>query len=378
MGWKIVEQNNKRNEEDEYHYLRNLVQESAVSFATIKSAVSMSKLKSHYSEARLVQLLEDRGIGRPSTFSSLIDKIQQREYVKKEDIKGIQIQCTDFELSRDTNEITKTIISREFGNEKGKLVIQPVGIIVIEFLMKHFDSLFNYEYTNSMETELDKISLGISTLVEICGRCSSLMNTQIQKLNDDGEKKCEIKIDDDHFYIIGKHGPAIKCIDKTTNTISFKPVNKNIDPVKLERGEYTIDDIVKTNNISNSIILGKYKGEDLILKRGKFGLYVSWLTQTKSMAILGNRPIENIGLDEVLEILKKDEIQETSPVNTNIIRNVTDNISIRKGPKGNYIFFKTSKMKRPQFFKLDGFTEDICTCDTTLFKKWIFDTHHIV
>ena len=136
--------------------------------------------------------------------------------------------------------------------------------------------------------------------------------------------------------------------------------------------------IVKTNNISNSIILGKYKGEDLILKRGKFGLYVSWLTQTKSMAILGNRPIENIGLDEVLEILKKDEIQETSPVNTNIIRNVTDNISIRKGPKGNYIFFKTSKMKRPQFFKLDGFTEDICTCDTTLFKKWIFDTHHIV
>lgn len=375
MGWKIVEQHNKCASDNEYHYLHNLVHGSAVSFTTIKSTVSMTKLKSHYSEARLVQMLEDRGIGRPSTFSSLIDKIQQREYVKKEDIKGIQIQCTDFEL---TDKITKTIISREFGNEKGKLVIQPVGIIVIEFLMKHFDSLFNYEYTNSMETELDKISLGISTLVEICGKCSSLMDTQIQKLTDEGEKKCEIKIDAQHFYIIGKHGPTIKCIDPTTGNISFKPVKKSIDPVKLERGEYTIDDILKTDNISNSIILGKYRNEDLTLKRGKFGLYVSWLTHTKSLAILGNRPIENIRLDEVLEILKKDETEEPVQVNTNIIRNVTDNISIRKGPKGDYIFFKTTKMKRPQFFKLDGFTEDIRACDTALFKKWIFDTHHIV
>ena len=382
MGWKIVEHNNnKRNEEEEeYHYLHKLVQGNAVSFTKITSTVSMSKLKSHYSEARLVQLLEDRGIGRPSTFSSLIDKIQQREYVKKEDIKGVQIQCTDFELSGDTNEITKTIISREFGNEKSKLVIQPVGIIVIEFLMKHFDSLFNYEYTNLMETELDRVSLGLRSLPEICGTCTSLMNTQIQKLNDDGEKKCEIKIDDSHFYIIGKHGPTIKCIDNKNDGISFKPVKKNIDLAKLERGEYSIADIIKCDNTNNSITLGKYNGDDLILKRGKFGLYVSWLTQTKSLALFGNRPIENIGLDEVLEILKKDELglESSTPVNTNIIRNVTDNISIRKGPKGNYIFFKTTKMKRPQFFKLDGFTEDIHQCDSAIFKKWIFDTYHIV
>ena len=58
----------------------------------------MKETKQHYTEARLVQLLEEKGIGRPSTFSYLIDKIQERNYVKKEDIKGIEINCKDYEL----------------------------------------------------------------------------------------------------------------------------------------------------------------------------------------------------------------------------------------------------------------------------------------
>ena len=48
----------------------------------------MKDLKTHYTEAKLVQLLEQNGIGRPSTFSSLVDKIQERNYVKKDNVKG--------------------------------------------------------------------------------------------------------------------------------------------------------------------------------------------------------------------------------------------------------------------------------------------------
>ena len=51
--------------------------------------------KQHYTEAKLVNLLEENGIGRPSTFSTLVDKIQERGYVKKEDIKGKELECTD-------------------------------------------------------------------------------------------------------------------------------------------------------------------------------------------------------------------------------------------------------------------------------------------
>jgi DNA topoisomerase I len=96
-------------------------------------------LKSHYTEAKLVQLLKQRGIGRPSTFSSIIDKIQERGYVKKEDVKGQQIKCVDYTLEND--ELTEIENMREFGNEKNKLVVQQLGVIALEFLVENFDNI---------------------------------------------------------------------------------------------------------------------------------------------------------------------------------------------------------------------------------------------
>ena len=118
---------------------------TVIDYKKVTSKATLKSLKSHYTEAKLVQLLEEKGIGRPSTFSSLVDKIQERGYVKKEDIKGKEVLCKDFEL--ENGEIFELETKREFGNEKSKLVIQPLGTIVMEFLDKHFTSLFNYQYT---------------------------------------------------------------------------------------------------------------------------------------------------------------------------------------------------------------------------------------
>ena len=58
----------------------------------------------------MVQLLEEKGIGRPSTFSSLVDKIQERGYVKKEDVKGNELICKDYELENDEKHIREKMI----------------------------------------------------------------------------------------------------------------------------------------------------------------------------------------------------------------------------------------------------------------------------
>ena len=84
----------------------------------------------HFSEAKIIQMLEHNGIGRPSTYASLVEKIQEREYVKKKDVKGNKIECKNWELEID--KIKEIVEIKEFGNEKEKLIIQPLGSSVHE------------------------------------------------------------------------------------------------------------------------------------------------------------------------------------------------------------------------------------------------------
>jgi len=382
LGWKIVKnKESKANKEKEYHYLMQLPQGKEITFKKITSKVTLKNSKQHYTEAKLVQLLEDNGIGRPSTFSSLVDKIQERGYVKKQDIAGKQITCKDFELSDDT--LTETNTTREFGNEKNKLVIQPLGILVMEFLNKNFEDMFNYDYTKNMEDDLDKISRGEKVWHQLCQTCLNEIEKNCSKLVD--EKKCEIKIDDTHFYIIGKHGPVIKCLQKEKGTgkgkkdeVSFLPVKEGLDLKKLERGEYKLEDIVATVK-QNQTQLGIYKEEPLILKKGKFGLYVTWGQNSKSLSSFGNRPMESIKLEEVLEILNKAEEKAESgdAAVSGVIRFITNDISIRNGKYGPYVFYKTKKMTKPLFLKLTNFEGDYKTCTIAIFLEWLKTEHEM-
>jgi DNA topoisomerase-1 len=369
-GWKIVSKKYST-ENKEYHYLQQIKQNSAIHYKKICAKVTIKGSKQHYTEARLVQLLEEKGIGRPSTFSSLVDKIQERGYTKKEDIKGKEVVCKDFELEND--EIFEIETKREFGNEKGKLVIQPLGIIVMEFLDKHFNDLFNYDYTRVMEDSLDKISKGNALWSDICTTCNKQIDNLIDSLGI--ETKMEYKIDDNNTYLVGKYGPVIKYTEEVDGKeeIKFKHIKKDVDIKLLEKGHYTLEDIVDTNKTAKSqYILGQHEGKDVILKKGKFGLYISWDKNSKTLKELGNRPIENITFDEVKKYLEE---------GSNIIREINSNTTIRKGPKGDYLFYKSPKMKKPQFFDIKGFVtetnEDYKICPVSILKSWISEKYKI-
>jgi DNA topoisomerase-1 len=369
-GWKIVAKKYST-ENKEYQYLQQIKQNSIIPYKKICARVSIKGSKQHYTEARLVQLLEEKGIGRPSTFSSLVDKIQERGYVKKEDIKGKEIICKDYELEND--EICEIETKREFGNEKGKLVLQPLGRVVMEFLEKHFDDLFNYNYTSLMEDALDKIAKGDNIWHELCNKCNTEIDTLVDGLKD--ETKIEIKIDENNTYMIGKYGPVIKCVEEVDGKeeIKFKPIKKDVDTKLLEKGAFTAEEIIDTNKTAKSqYILGQHNGKDVILKKGKFGLYISWGENSKNLKELGNRPIENITFDEVRKYLDE---------GSNMIREISSSISIRKGPKGDYIFYKTSKMKKPDFKDIKPFVsetkEDYKICDIIILKSWLSDKYGI-
>jgi DNA topoisomerase-1 len=369
-GWKIVENKFSR-ENSTYQYLQTIKKDAIIPYKKICSKVIIKGSKTHYTEAKLVQLLEEKGIGRPSTFSSLIDKIQERGYVKKEDIKGKEIICRDFEL--ENGEISEIENKREFGNEKGKLVIQQLGIIVIEFLDKHFNPLFNYQYTSLMETSLDKIAKGELIWFDVCSTCNKEIDNLIDSVKN--ETKFEFQIDDNNTYMIGKYGPVIKCVEEKDGKeeITFKSVKKNFDIGKLEKGECELDDIIEPNKKQNTqYILGEYNGKNVILRKGKFGLYVSCGEISKTLKNLGNRPIENITFDEVKPFLEE---------GSSIIREINSSLSIRKGQKGDYLFYKNSRMKKPSFHDIKSFVsetnENYKICDINILKSWIKDKYNI-
>jgi DNA topoisomerase-1 len=372
-GWKIVSKkyiNEIKPDNKEYHYLQTIKQNQVVVYKKITSKVTLTNIKSHYTEARLIQLLEEKGIGRPSTFAMLIDKIQERGYVKKEDIKGKEIICADFEL--ENGEIFEIESKREFGNEKNKLVLQPLGLIVMEFLENNFNNLFDYNYTKQMEDDLDKISKGNKIWYELCKDCNDQISILTNKLKDDPKGKLEIKIDGNSSYVIGKYGPVIKTIESTDkngkDVIVFNKVIKDIDIHKLENGEYKLEDIIDKNHIRSEYILGQYEGHDVIIKKGKFGLYISWDKNSKTLKELGNQPIESITFKDIEKYLYE---------GSNIIREISDNITIRKSVKGEYIFYKSTKMKKPVFYNFKGFEEDYKKCDINILRNWLKETHKI-
>ena len=357
-GWKIVRGYEKEN--PEFQFLQTIKNKAIVQYNKITSKVSVKDLKSHYTEAKLVQLLEEKGIGRPSTFSNLIEKIQERGYVKKNDVKGKRIKCVDYELIKD--ELAEIEDEREFGNEKNKLVLQPLGQLVIEFLIQHFEKLFDYEYTKHMETELDRVAKGDKIWHEICRDCLVNINECSKELGD--EDKQVIHIDDKHTYMIGKYGPVVKCGtgDKTT----FLPVKKDIDIDRLKNNQYKLEDIVESGSSTNTCqSIGKYKGEDVFVKKGKFGNYITWGENKKTLNGLKKELVE-LTMDDLIPL-----IENTASLNTAMVRVVNGDISIRNGKFGHYIFYKTSSMSKPKFIKLAGFKGNYNTCPSEEIERFV-------
>jgi DNA topoisomerase-1 len=107
-----------------------------------------------------VRELEKRGIGRPSTFASLIASITDKEYVETKDLPGKEVTQKILTLAPSQWPPKETAQKRTVGAEKRKLVPTPLGRSVHEFTLKHFNDLFDYSFTASMESRLDHIATG--------------------------------------------------------------------------------------------------------------------------------------------------------------------------------------------------------------------------
>jgi DNA topoisomerase-1 len=122
----------------------------------LASKESFSRAKPRFTEASLVKEIEQMGIGRPSTFATMITTVQDRNYVVKETREGVQ---RDYQLIEiEDGVISESIQTETTGAEKNKLFPTNVAYLLVDFLVKNFKNIIGYEFTASLESDFDLIA----------------------------------------------------------------------------------------------------------------------------------------------------------------------------------------------------------------------------
>lgn len=345
LGWRKIDY---KDEDDNFNFIKNLNDKIPLPYNYIQSQIHIEKTKQHLTEASLIHKLETLGIGRPSTFASIVDRLFDRKYVKKTDVKGKKSKCKNYLLNKE-KEIILNEEEKVFQGEKNKLIIQNMGIVVCDFLYKYYNELFHYDYTKNMEDTIDEIAKNVSSYHETCNKFNENITNIIKGQKSLLPQKDNILIENEYECINAKYGLVLKKTvnDKTT----FFPIKKEYTYEYLKDNHETLkfSDIVEEKNEK---ILGEYDNEKVTLNNGPYGYYLKYKNKNIKLTDELKNDIDNITIESVKIIL-----QENENAKTNILKVITENLSVRNGKYGPYVYFKTNKMKKPKFLNLKKIKE---------------------
>lgn len=134
---------------------------------SIEARQVFARPPARYTEGTLVKKLEELGIGRPSTYATIMNTIQTRGYAEKGDSEGTPRDVVLLQLI--DNKVEREIIQEKTGSNKGKLVPTPAGELISGFLTDHFDRVVDYGFTADVEKDFDDIAgdrLARNTMLE--------------------------------------------------------------------------------------------------------------------------------------------------------------------------------------------------------------------
>jgi DNA topoisomerase-1 len=307
-----------------------------LTWATLQASPHDTKPPGRMTEAILVRELEQKGIGRPSTFSSLIATVQDRGYATLTDVAGTDVALTTYSLPAPSAwPPTKTTTTKKVGQERKKLVPTPLGLSALVFLEKHFSHLFAYSFTSGMETRLDQVEQGTYAWKQVLRdtwstyrdtyttlRATGAANPKIKELGTDGLKA-----------VLSKKGPLLLRGTTKEDTVFYGwPSGLAFSDITEETARAFLAEAAAA-----AAAVEVWNDHPLVRKTGPHGPYVRWNGTTLS-----------VKSDESLESIKERLTAKTTVVAgaTGPLKTFKDYV-IRSGPYGPYIL--KPALKKPQF-----------------------------
>ena len=301
-GFLKLYQTKKDEEEDDNIKLPKVKEGDILTLIKLIGKEKHSQGPSRFSEASLVKELEEKGIGRPSTYAPTIATIQNRGYIIKDSREGEKVEFKVITLEK--NKITEGVEKKTEGSEKNKLYPTDIALITNDFLVTNFAEITNYDFTAKVEKELDDIAEGKNNWIKMLQNFYDKFISEVNKCSNSERVEftsrllgVDPKTGKNIYVRIAKFGPVIQIGDKNENE---KPHFINL--LKGQNVEsITLNDVLKLMSFPK--IIGEYKNKEVIVNIGPYGAYIK--CGDINATIFDQSRIFDISLDEAKSLIEK-------------------------------------------------------------------------
>ncbi|MFT5215529.1 MAG: DNA topoisomerase-1 [Glaciecola sp.] len=270
----------------------------------ISATERYTRAPARYTEASLVKKLEELGIGRPSTYAPTISTIQNRNYVEKGSVEGEPRDYAQLILKK--NKVSENELTEKVGSDKGKLVPTDIGMIVTDFLVNHFESILDYNFTARVEESFDDIAEGKVDWTKMMKDFYKDFHPQVVNVQENAERESgerilgkDPKTGRQVSVRLGKFGPMVQI---GTVDDEEKPTFASLTP-EQQLNSITYEEAMALFQLPKA--LGTYKEEEVAVNNGRFGPYVKFGEKYVSLP-KGIDPL-SIELEEAIELIKEKE-----------------------------------------------------------------------
>ncbi|MBD2720863.1 type I DNA topoisomerase [Hymenobacter armeniacus] len=228
-----------------------------------------------YTEASLVKKLEEMGIGRPSTYAPTISTVQKRGYVEKDTREGKERKF--HVLTLEGSEVKTEVKTENYGAEKAKLFPTDTAMVVNDFLVAHFPTVIDYQFTAKVEDEFDQIANGHENWTQMLTGFYDKFHATVEAGQDierstvSGARDLGVHPETGEKITarLGKYGPYVALGDVSDPNV--KPAYAN-----LRKGQFlesiTLEEALELFKLPR--VVGEFEGKDMTANLGRFGPYV--------------------------------------------------------------------------------------------------------